>query len=61
MAKRQNTHRLVITVTFNKPCSATHARQEVADCIHGTFYPTERAHDDPGEFRVRSFKPLPKP
>lgn len=50
---KKRIHALKITVTFDKPCSVTHAAKEVADCIHGDFYPTQYDdRDDPGLFKV---------
>jgi hypothetical protein len=48
-------HVFTITVMFDKPCSEGWARREVADCIHGEFYPTQRDDSEPGTFRVNRF------
>lgn len=59
MAKRlSRSHTLQITVTMDKPCTATHALREVRDTIYGTFYPTQYEDNDPGEYRVRSIRKL---
>ena len=67
----KRTHEFTITVTFDKPCTVSWAKQEVRDNIHGQFYPFQRAgpehgrwarngmdwiFDDPGTFNVRSIK-----
>lgn len=52
--KRQ-THKFTVTVRFDRKCTESHAIREVRDCIHGTFYPTQRDDSEPGEFRVRTF------
>lgn len=52
MTVKKRIHVLKITVTFDKPCTLTHAAREVGDCIHGEFYPTQREDKDPGTFRV---------
>jgi len=51
MAKTQ-THKLIVTVRFDRKCTAAHARREFADCIHGLHYPTQRDDSEPGEFRI---------
>jgi hypothetical protein len=53
---KKKSHTFKITVTFDKKCTISHALQEVRDCIHGEFYPTQREIDEPGTFRVRSFR-----
>lgn len=53
---KARTHTFLITVTMDKACTKAHALREVQDTIHGTFYPTQRADDEPGEYHVRSIK-----
>lgn len=53
---KQKTHELVIRVTFDKPCSKKHAINEVKDCIHGEFYPTQHSDSDPEIFKVKNIK-----
>lgn len=54
---KSRTHKLIVNVTFDKPCSKAHAAKEFADCIYGEFYPTQFKDDDPGTFRIRSVNP----
>lgn len=60
MAKKQRTHTFRVTVTFDRACTESHALREVADTIHGEFYPTQRTDDEPGLYRVKNFKRLKK-
>ena len=55
MQTKQRTHTFQITVTFDRACTASHALREVADTIHGEFYPTQRTDDEPGTYRVKNF------
>lgn len=57
---KQQTHKLTICVRFDRKCTEAHALQEVRDCIHGTFYTTQREDSEPEEFRVRAFGRMPK-
>lgn len=57
MAK--TTHRVVVTVTFDRPCTAKHAAACVRDEIHGEFFPFAR-EGEPEEFRVRGVRALPR-
>lgn len=52
---KQRTHRLTITVTFNKPIGRRRAAEMAHDTIHGTFYPGNCDHE-PGVMYVRSIK-----
>lgn len=56
MKRRKHTFRLA--VTFDKPCTLTHAAREARDCIHGKFYPTQKGDGDPGEMVVTSITRL---
>jgi hypothetical protein len=58
---KQRTHTFKITVVFDKNCTASHALREVADTIHGEFYPTQREDDEPGSYRVRKIGRIKKP
>lgn len=55
MAKKKlsRTHKVVLKVTFNRPCSASDAVSYVKDNIHGDFYPTQHEYNAPDEFTVR--------
>lgn len=55
MAK-QRTHRFVLTITMDKPCSAKLALREARDTIYGQHYCTQFNDHEPGEFRVRSIR-----
>ena len=59
MAKSR-THKVIVNVTFDKPCSRTHAVEQFHDCIYGTYYPTAFESDQPEEFWIRSVKSAPK-
>ncbi len=37
---KARTHRVTLTVTFDKPCTRKVAVAEVRDNIHGEFYPS---------------------
>lgn len=51
----QRKHRLILSLTFDKPMTAIQAARAAADCIHGQFYPT--GDDGPAEeFKIRSIK-----
>lgn len=60
MAKARK-HTFTITVTFDKACTASHALREVADTIHGEFYPTQFEDSDPGLYRVNKIGRVKKP
>lgn len=66
MAKRKlpRSHKVVLSVTFDKPISRANAIKEIRDNIHGEFYTSDIGNDDtepyPGEFRVRGISNLPK-
>lgn len=53
---KSKTHRVILTVSFNKKCTAAEARRAVADNIHGEFYPNPERDDGPDKFRVRSVR-----
>lgn len=38
MAKKVRTHKVVVTLSFNKPISRADAVREAKDNIHGDFY-----------------------
>lgn len=60
MAAKARTHRMLITLTFDRPCSPAEARAAARDNISGDFYPTAFRDSDPEKFVVRSFKPAPR-
>lgn len=53
---RSKTHKITLTVTFDKPCNRAQAVAAVKDNVHGTFYPVAYTDADPEEFRVRSVR-----
>jgi hypothetical protein len=53
------THQVILTLTFNKPCTAKFARDAARDCIHGDFFPTSY-FNHPGHFKVRGVKTAPR-
>lgn len=57
---KTQTHTLLITVRFDKKCTARVARRNVKDCIHGDFYPTAYEDDEPDKFKVTSIRPGPR-
>lgn len=59
--KKQRIHKVVVTLRFDRPCTARHATKEARDCIHGEFFPYQADVDnDPGIFVVKAIKSLPK-
>lgn len=58
MRKLSRSHRVVMTLTFDKPCTVQHATREARDCIHGQFHPTQYRPEDPEAFKVRGIKPF---
>jgi hypothetical protein len=57
MAKSKR-HQFVITLSFDKPCTAAHALAEAKDCFHGNFYPTQHDDRDPGEGWIKGIRRL---
>lgn len=53
-------HRLILRVTFDKPCTPAEAARAAADCIHGGFYLSFDRKSGPESFDVRSIKKAPK-
>lgn len=45
---------------MDKKCTRSTALREVRDCVYGDFFCTELEDSDPGMFRVKSIKTLPK-
>jgi hypothetical protein len=45
-------HTVLLTVTFDKPCTRKLALREVRDTIHGTTYCTQYKDSEPGEYKV---------
>jgi hypothetical protein len=59
MAKKgmkSKTHRVVLELSFDRPCSVTHAVAQAKDCIHGQFYPTAFENSDPEVFTIKAVK-----
>jgi len=52
-------HTVLLTVTFDKKCTRALALRELRDTIHGTEYCTQLEDHEPGEFSIRSIKPVP--
>jgi hypothetical protein len=56
MAKTR-THRVLVTLTFDKPCTKTEAAAMFRDNVHGTFYPSPLARGDgPDTLKIRGVK-----
>jgi len=50
----QKRHSVLVTVTFDKPCTNAEALAAIRDTIHGDFYPVILTRDDaPDCFKVR--------
>lgn len=58
MAMRKS-HRVVVSLTFDKPCTKAEATAAFRDCVHGEFYPYIPRDDGPGEFRIRGVRTAP--
>lgn len=50
--KPSRVHRVVLTVTFDKPCNKGEATSIVRSCIYGDFYPNGANDHAPEQFRV---------
>ena len=50
------THTVMVTVTFDKPCTKKVALRELRDTIHGKNYCTQYKDSEPGEYTIRSVK-----
>ncbi len=48
-----------MTVTFDRPCTLSHAVAQSKNCIHGVFYPDALNDTDPGQFKVKSITRKP--
>lgn len=55
----QKTHKVMMTLTFDKPVSASKAAEFARDNIHGDFYPNKLDDEDPGKFRVKTIQRMP--
>lgn len=51
-----NKHTVLVTVTFDKPCTKKVALRELRDTIHSKNYCTQYKDDEPGEYTIRSVK-----
>lgn len=61
MAKSR-THRVLVTVAFDKPCTKAQAAFMFRDNVHGTFYPQPLPNGDgPDSFTIRAVKSEPAP
>jgi hypothetical protein len=58
-SQKKRSHRVVLHLTFDQPCSATHATAMAKDCIHGDFYPTSLNEKDPGLMKVKTVTRMP--
>lgn len=56
MKKRQ--HQLVITISFDRPCTKAHAIDSARQCIHGELFPYAFNDGDPETMTVRGFRQL---
>lgn len=54
--KKQRSHTVLVTVSFDKACTRAVALRELKDTIHGNEYCTQFEDSEPGEYRVRSVK-----
>lgn len=61
MPKPSRSHKVIVTVTFNRPTTPAKAARMFADNIHGEFYTAMFWEDRkaPDTFKVRSVKPAP--
>ena len=57
---RKKTHTLLVTLTFDKPCSQAFALHAARNNIHGDFWENPWEGQTASRFRVRSFKPARK-
>jgi hypothetical protein len=57
MAKPSRTHRVVMSVTFDKPCGTKEAAWHIRNAIYGEFY-SSRDLDGPESFKVRGVAPM---
>lgn len=57
---KSRTHTVMVTVTFDKPCTRRIALRELKDTIHGNEYCTQFEDSEPGEYRVRTVKMAPE-
>lgn len=53
-------HTVLLTFTFDKACTRKLALREIRDTIYGTQYCSQFEKHEPGEFVIRSIRPLPK-
>jgi hypothetical protein len=53
---KQRTHRVTLTVTFDKPCTRKVALEELRDNIHGEFFTTCYALGTPPQIHPDKFK-----
>lgn len=53
-------HKVVVSVTFDQPCTKAEAVDAFRDCIHGIFYPTILREAAPLEFKIRGIKAAPE-
>lgn len=49
-------HTVLVTVSFDKPCSRKIALRELKDTIHGNEYCTQFDESEPGEYHVRTVR-----
>lgn len=52
-------HKVVVSLTFDQPCTKAEATAAFRDCVHGEFYPYLPRDGAPGEFRIRAVKTAP--
>ena len=60
MAKKSRTHKIVMTVVFNRACTRQMAVYEARNNIHGEFYTDGLEDGAPDSFKVRGMRGLKK-
>ena len=53
-------HRVLVRVRFDRPCTRAEAVRAVRDNVNGEFYPFIPRDKGPELFRIRSVAPVPK-
>ena len=51
---KSKTHKVVVSIHFDKKILRSQAVKEFADCIHGVHYPGH--YSEAGEFKIKSTK-----
>lgn len=56
---KQKTHKLTVTVRFDRPVTKAEAAREFRDVVHGEFYPG--TYSDAEEMTVKGARPSREP